>query len=231
MRPTIRVDKPLDAARKPMRDQIVLQLRAVPIFHDLIDPDTQQAIADRCILRRFDEGEHVVRQDEEGASMYIIKSGRVSVTQSCKTADVLKSQGPAHIELARLGPQEFFGEMSLLVGDNRSATVTTSTFVECVEVPKEALLSVLVAQPQIALNIAQVVTDRKQELNQSQKQQVALSLSRSINDHFDSSSILSLLQKVHRTPVPTQTDILSSISDQTRAPTVLFFFRSHSSSR
>lgn len=58
-------------------------------------------------------------------------------------------QGPAHIELAQLGPQDVFGEMSLLVGDARSASVTALTFVECVEVPKEAVRTVLLSHLQV----------------------------------------------------------------------------------
>ena len=46
-------------------------------------------------------------------------------------------------------PQDIFGEMSVLVGHARSATVTTLTFVECVEIPKEALRTVLLSQPNV----------------------------------------------------------------------------------
>jgi CRP-like cAMP-binding protein len=58
----------------------------------------------------------------------------------------------------QLGPLHFFGEMSLLIGDRRSATATAMTYVECVELPKEALFSVLISEPQIILNIAQMIT-------------------------------------------------------------------------
>jgi CRP-like cAMP-binding protein len=60
-----------------------------------------------------------------------------------------------------IGPQQFFGEMSLLIGDRRSATATAVTFVECVVLPKEALFSVLIAEPQIILNIAQLMGQRQ----------------------------------------------------------------------
>jgi hypothetical protein len=58
----------------------------------------------------------------------------------------------------QLGPMHFFGEMSLLIGDRRSATATAMTDVECVELPKEALFSVLISEPQIILNIAQLIS-------------------------------------------------------------------------
>ena len=64
----------------------------------------------------------------------------------------------------QLGPMHFFGEMSLLIGDRRSATATAMTDVECVELPKEALFSVLISEPQIILNIAQLISQERATL-------------------------------------------------------------------
>lgn len=92
-------------APRSHRDQILAELSNVPMFQEIIEIDTLVMIASKCVLKRYEEGEHIVVQGYAGDSMYVVKSGRVSVTQSCNTHSVVERQGPAHIELAQLGPK------------------------------------------------------------------------------------------------------------------------------
>ena len=89
-------------------------------------------MSEGCSMQSFEPGQHIVHEGDSGSSMYIIKSGKVSVTQSRCTHAIVNTQGPSHVELKRMGQQEFFGEMSLLTGACRQASVTALTSVECV---------------------------------------------------------------------------------------------------
>ena len=157
-------------------------------------------MSERCSIQTFEPGEHIVHECDSGSSMYIIKSGKVSVTQSCCTDSVVNSLGPSHVELSRLGQQQFFGEMSLLTGARRAATVTALTSVECVELPKEAVFRVMVAAPQIALNIAQSVYQRQRGLSASESRRHkagdALALADDIKKHFQTQKIINLIRDI-----------------------------------
>jgi CRP-like cAMP-binding protein len=64
-------------------------------------------------------------------------------------------------EVARLGPGKFFGEMSLMTGERRAATVQATTDCEIVEVDKEAFHEILAADPRLAERISQVLVERQ----------------------------------------------------------------------
>jgi CRP/FNR family cyclic AMP-dependent transcriptional regulator len=101
-----------------MAEALIERLRNVPIFRGLDDKELHRLVAVGKEVR-FDAGQVVARQDEGGAGFHLILDGEVSV-------DV-----DGH-ERARLGPGAYFGEMSLLDGEPRSATVKvevpTTTF-------------------------------------------------------------------------------------------------------
>jgi|NorSeaMetagenome_1021524.scaffolds.fasta_scaffold198193_1 hypothetical protein len=93
--------EPIDSSR-PVQEQILHQLKHLPIFEDLLDIETLMKMAEGCRMRTFEAGEHIVNEGDAGDSMYIIKIGRISVSQSCSTDRVVHHQGPSHIELAQV---------------------------------------------------------------------------------------------------------------------------------
>ena len=89
-------------------------LASVPLFSELA-PDELDAIAD-CLRRRtFDEREVIVRRDAPGDALFIITSGKVKVS-------VPSDEGETIICFYSAG--DFFGELAILDGENRSADVT-----------------------------------------------------------------------------------------------------------
>jgi hypothetical protein len=93
--------EPIDSSR-PVQEQILHQLKHLLIFEDLLDIETLMKMAEGCRMRSFEAGEHIVNEGDAGDSMYIIKFGRISVSQSCSTDRVMQNQGPSHIELAQV---------------------------------------------------------------------------------------------------------------------------------
>jgi CRP/FNR family transcriptional regulator, cyclic AMP receptor protein len=89
-------------------------LVATPFFGGLSDASLDLLIS-MLVERRFEVGATVVAEGEPGRSMYIVHSGELVV---CKLGE------SGHlVRMTRLGPGDFFGEMTLIEVQNRSATV------------------------------------------------------------------------------------------------------------
>ena len=67
-------------------------------------------------------------------------------------------------QVAQLGPGDFFGEMSLLTGSPRSATVVALKQTDCLTLHKPGLHTLLESRPEIAVEIAGIVSKRQSEL-------------------------------------------------------------------
>jgi len=87
------------------------ELRRFELFENL-SGDELSLIAKETALRRYAAGEVVCEEDSASDSMFLIKSGAVDVTKQ-------------DVSLAELGPGDYFGEMSLITGAPRNATVMT----------------------------------------------------------------------------------------------------------
>lgn len=89
-------------------------LLATPFFGGLSDGSLDLLIS-MLAERRFEAGDTVVAEGEPGRSMFIVKSGRLAVSKRTSAGRV--------IPLSVLQPGDFFGEMTLIEMQNRSATV------------------------------------------------------------------------------------------------------------
>jgi len=93
-------------------------LAATPFFGGLSDAGLDLLIS-MLVERRFDRGASIVAEGEAGRSMYIVHSGELVVS---------KIAAPGRLILiSRLKPGDFFGEMTLIEPQNRSATVVAET--------------------------------------------------------------------------------------------------------
>jgi len=100
----------------PPRDPVAA-LQRVKLFADL-DRRQAEQVARLLKLRPFSKGETVIMEGSGGAAFFFIDSGEATV--SCKG-----------VELAALGPGDYFGEIALIDGGPRSATVTAATDLVC----------------------------------------------------------------------------------------------------
>jgi CRP/FNR family cyclic AMP-dependent transcriptional regulator len=89
-------------------------LLETPFFGGLPDASLDLLIS-MLVERRFDAGATVVAEGEPGRSMYIVHSGELAVSKRLDSGRVL--------QMSRLAPGDFFGEMTLIEMQNRSATV------------------------------------------------------------------------------------------------------------
>ena len=132
-----------------------LALDRVEVLRPLGDED-RDTLAGRLHFAPFARGEMLTRQGEPGDWLYLITAGEVSVRVAV--------DGGLEQEVAQLGPGDFVGEMSLMTGERRSATVVASTGVECYRLDKEAFQDVLRQRPAIAEPVAEVLARRRVEL-------------------------------------------------------------------
>ena len=105
----------------------------------------------------FRRGDVLMRQGDIGESMFTIISGHVAVTVHERGGDR---------QVADLGPEDVVGEMSLLTGERRTATVTARSKVVALETPKAALQPILAGAPHLAHNFAEMVKARQDQLSQ-----------------------------------------------------------------
>lgn len=129
-------------------------------FDAVMDAQASDAIASASHQVTFARGATLMRQGDLGSSMFSIISGKVMVS-------VHEPGGEE--EVATLGSGDFVGEMSLLTGERRSATVTARSKVVALETPKAALAPILAQAPHLADKLAALVAERHAQLTQIHK--------------------------------------------------------------
>ncbi len=132
-------------------------LQPIPLFESLAK-DAREFIAGRLRSEHFAPGEVIVRQGDTGDSLYILVSGLVKVTKREK-------DGTSH-ELARLQTGDYFGEMSLLAGQPRSADITAITETSTLKLSKPDLDGMLQDYPTIAVHFSRVLSKRLRDISQ-----------------------------------------------------------------
>lgn len=141
---------------EPVVDRSALDaaMRGAHLFAALTDHQRTELLQRaRCAL--YGAGETIVRQGEPGSSMFVMARGEALVTLD-------RSPEP----VARLGAGDVFGEMSLLTGDPRSATVSAATDCEVIEIAAAGFRGFLMAEPAVADAICAAAEKRRAELDE-----------------------------------------------------------------
>ena len=146
--------------RKAEQDRVLAAIAGLMANVDFLSPLSRAEIAElvRAVrVKPYAVGEVPVRQGDPGDSFYIIKSGRVDVL-------VEKSAGDS-VVVATLGPGNFFGEMSLLTGAVRTASIRVAEDAEFIVIDKESFRSVLAHNPSIAESLSRILSERQAKLD------------------------------------------------------------------
>jgi CRP-like cAMP-binding protein len=126
-------------------------LSRIPLLSRL-DPAVQRELAEAGRLHEFLSETVVVSEGDAGDSLYIVVAGMLEA--SCKDGN-----GATRL-IGRLHPGEVFGEMSLLTGAPRSATVVTASPVTLVEISKDHLEPVFRSHPALITQLAEIEAAR-----------------------------------------------------------------------
>jgi len=129
-------------------------LAQVPLFSEL-SRSALRRLAKGTVSRRFAGGDVIVGEGEQAVAFFFILSGRVEV--------VIGAEGPSPTVLSTLDSGDFFGEMALLDGYLRSATVRAVEDTECLELWRWDFLAELRSNPYIAVQMLPVLSRRLRE--------------------------------------------------------------------
>lgn len=128
------------------------RLGAIDLFAGFDDVERMR-LAEICRERLFGAGERIVRQGDAGQSMFVVLEGRVRVTLE-----------PSGQELAVTTAGGFFGELSMLTGDPRTATVTALDDALLLEITSDRFRELAVRRASLVEQVSAVVSARRQGL-------------------------------------------------------------------
>lgn len=151
-------------------------------FLAALSEESRLELATRSRTCHFMPKEIVLRQGDLGSEFYVVQKGEVAVILTLGDGNVA--------EVARLGAGKFFGEMSLMTGASRTATVQAMSDTALVEVSKEAFHALLVKDPHLAEAVTEVLVQRQSEIEEN------LSLLTSDNDDDANLKSVALLSKI-----------------------------------
>jgi small-conductance mechanosensitive channel/CRP-like cAMP-binding protein len=147
------------AAVSKERERIKGALRRVD-FLSVLSPEELQGLAEATTIRVYMPGELVVHQGDQGSELFFILDGH---------AEVRVGEGPQSV-LATLNPLQFFGEMALLTGEARAATVVAQTRLEVLVLNKDNMSNLFSTNPQLVESMSAVLVKRQTELVAHQEQ-------------------------------------------------------------
>jgi len=145
-------DERLDMEKRPVKERLV---RNVELFDALNQIELRQ-LAESMQERIYSAGETIVAENAEGSSLFIVAEGLVGVW---------KDSGEGTQWVANIEPGHYFGEMSLLTGQPRSATVKATTEVICFEIDKEIILPIFRENIALLEKTSQIILKRQHHLD------------------------------------------------------------------
>ena len=121
-------------------------LANVPLFQGMTE-SARDAVAGLAQETHFDNGDDVTREGDEGDAFYVVVDGRLVVSRNGMT-------------LRELGPGDFLGEISLVDGRPRTATVTASGPVKALVIRRPEFLELMDRYGAVRLGVLMALTER-----------------------------------------------------------------------
>lgn len=141
-----------DAQREVARREKVL---GVVTFLGVLPPTAHRQLAESAQRRLYAPGETIVRQGDASTELFIIERGAVVVEHA---------RSGVTLPVARLSAGEFFGEMGLMTGEPRTATVRADTACELLVLGKESFQEAISTTPGLVEKMSDLLATRQAEL-------------------------------------------------------------------
>ena len=126
--------------------EVIDHLSAVPLFRGLPE-SAMEAVAGLAMETQFADGETVTREGDEGDAFFVVIDGQLDVSRNGMT-------------LRELGPGDFLGEIALIDGRPRTATVTASGAVKALCVRRSDFLELMDRYGAVRLGVLMALTER-----------------------------------------------------------------------
>jgi small-conductance mechanosensitive channel/CRP-like cAMP-binding protein len=140
--------------------RMIQDLRKVDLFQNLADEDLRLLLPS-VKLSQYGRGEVVVRQGAIGECFFVLRRGKVDVMVEVEGADRREPLVVGHID--QQSERNYFGEIALLKGERRIATVRAVTDLEVLEVNRDGLAHLFKVRPESAPAIAKIAAQREEE--------------------------------------------------------------------
>lgn len=131
-------------------------LKQISLFCDLTDSEIK-AIAGHGVIKHAPRNSVLMRQGDKPHALYVVLSGKVRV--------MVCGDDGKELVLGNLGPREYFGELALIDGEPRSATVTAVEDSELGIISKADFVNCLGSTPEIAISLMRALSKRIRDLN------------------------------------------------------------------
>ena len=128
-------------------------LKNVPIFSELND-DTLIKLSQLGTLKSFEKDSIILSEQDAGSALFVMVTGKV------KVARVSNDDKNKEVILTLLNPSDFFGEMALLDGLARSATVTSIEDSQVFIIQRNDFLDLIQQHPEVSIALLQELTQR-----------------------------------------------------------------------
>jgi len=146
-------EKALTAETEAFEREIMGELRQVDFLRDLRDEELRLLLPG-VTAQQFGRGEVIVREGDNGNSLYIVRSG---------TVEVLAAKDGKQVHMRDLARPAFLGEMALMTGEPRTATIRARTDAELLELSRDGFTELFKAHPETASQIGEVIALRNTE--------------------------------------------------------------------
>ncbi len=154
--------------------QLALEARQERLFDmmnslhwlDVLSESQLRQLASRTAVSTYTSGEQLVKQGDPGDSLFIINKGAVSV--------YVRSADGRSVYANQLNAGDFFGEMSLLTGEARSASIRANEETEVIIIDKEAFATVLTQDPTILERFVTALERRQEGISQRLQEDSAM---------------------------------------------------------
>src|SRR5690242_1250568 len=140
-----------DLMSQPVNQMTLEALRSVPLFASL-DDDSARDLRNLLSEEVVPQNTRLFRQGDNGDAMYLIESGRVRIS--------IRDHDKQEVTLAELAQGDFFGEMSIIDGRQRSADAKVIEDSRLAVLSREAFLTFVRKKPDVALEMLSALTDR-----------------------------------------------------------------------
>ena len=156
----------------PLSQMTLEALRSVPLFASL-DDDAARDLRNLLSDKTVPQNTRLFRQGDKGDAMYLIESGRVRIS--------IRDEEEQEVILAELAQGDFFGEMSIIDGRQRSADAKVIEDARLAILSREAFLSFVRSNSDVALEMLSALTDRLRRTDELLRSRV----SRNANEEED----------------------------------------------
>lgn len=152
---SLRSDLPPPWVHQETKEIVGLSLQKTPLIKEL-GAASLTLLERSCLIKVFKEKDVIFKQGDQGDSMYIILEGSV---------DIHINHDESSLCVASLGPFDYFGEISLFLGEKRSASVFAATSLVVAEITRELIHPLLNNNKELLEKLSQSITSHITENN------------------------------------------------------------------